>query len=199
MFRNPRQHHPLVSLSSRKLPEVTGARLPIDSLSKELLNIRIDEARTYEVPVYPATKAEIIAAYQERYGAESKGRNGWKANLVRAQIAAGVSEAAARKALQPKRINQPGTRSEHWARLGQQLPPRMEERQHDLKGKRATVTASIHFKISERWKNAQFTRLLTQQRTQQLMKGDFTAALRQYGLPTGNIEHFEIADLTISL
>lgn len=195
-----RRLKPLVSLSAARLPNVAGAKLPLDFASKELLALRVQEAKMYEVPIYLKTKAEIIEHYQAQYGADSRGRDGWKANLIRDLQAQGMGYDAARKSLQPSRINQQGGRSPYWEKLGQTLPPRgIEEKQHDLTGKRATVNFSIHFKISERYKNAQKTVLLTQERTQRLMRGNFRAVLEQYGLPTGNISEMEIRDLDIQI
>lgn len=197
------QRRGLVSLSNKRGADYSMAQLAqtMDAASLDLLRSQVLQAAIYEKPVYLDSKAGIVEYYQEKYGPDSRGKNGWKATLVRDLIAQGVSKDAARKSLQPSRINQPGGRSEHWKKLGATLPPSgYIPTAHDLTGRQASVSADISFVISETYKDAHFDKVLSPGQTAALLgEGDFTAALAAYGLPTGNISDFQITSLSIDL
>lgn len=194
----------LVSLSNKRRPDVDGAQVArlMDGVSRELLHIRVQEATTVTEPIYMDSKAEIIAHYQQEFGGTARSKDGWHANLMRDLQAHGMSYAAAKKTLQPSRINQPGGRQKQWAEIGKTLPPKgYEDRQRtDLGGASAHVTATISFIISENYRDADINEELTPEQTARLLSSDdFGAVLSAYGLPTGNMSDLQIHDLTISI
>ncbi len=195
----------LVSLSNKRMPDVGGEQITrlMDPVSREVVALRIEEARTITEPIYIGSKVEVIAHYQEQYGGTARSKDGWHAHLMKDLQANGMSYAAAKKTLQPSRINQSGVHQEQWAKIGKTLPPKGYEDRvgapGEFSGASAHVTASISFIISESYRDVEIDEQLNPEQTARLLNGDFGGVLSAYGLPTGNMSELQIHDMNIDL